>query len=130
MKTYTAPLPHSRQIQIPSGEKFFPAMAASIRVTLALLAAIATAAAVVMLSVWAAGLEMNGILGASSWGLGLVFLGLAVDNREPRALLQLVTGLALLVLAWLQAYVSPEYIIASGSLLAVWVAASLFKQLR
>jgi hypothetical protein len=62
--------------------------------------------------------------------VGFVFLGIAVDKRDPGAFLLLVTGLALLVLAWLQTAVSSDYAIVSGVLVAGWVAVSIFKRLR
>ena len=66
MKTYTAPLPNPRQIQITGGEKIIPVMLASIQPALALLGAIGSAAAIVLLSVWAAGMEMNARLASYS----------------------------------------------------------------
>ena len=84
----------------------------------------------ILLSVWGVGLETNGPVSASIWAVGFIFLGLAVDNNEPKAFLQLLTVIALLVLAWFGSYVSPEFVIVSGFLLAGWVAASLFRHLR
>ena len=105
-------------------------MNVSIREFLALLSAVTSAAAIVLLSVWVAGMEMTAILSASTWGVGFIFLGVAVDNREPTAFFQLATGIALLALAWLQNAVSPDFTIVSGVLVAAWVAVSLFKRLR
>jgi hypothetical protein len=75
-------------------------------------------------------MEVTAILSASAWGVGLIFLGLAIDNREPKAILQLLTGISLLVLAWLQNTVSPDYTIFSGVIVASWAAVATFKQLR
>ena len=130
MKTYTVPLQQNQGIQLSAGDEILPAMASSIREVLAFLSAASAAVVVVLLSVWAAGEEMNDLLSAGTWGVGFVFLGLAIDNREPIASLQLVTGLALLILAWFGTFVSTDFVIAAGLLLAAWVTAGLFKQLR
>ena len=130
MKTLTVPIRQDRQLQTTTGLPTFPAMNVSIREILALLSAVISAAAIVLLSVWVAGMEVTAILSASTWGIGFIFLGVAVDNRDPTAFFQLVTGVALLALAWLQNAVSPDFTIVSGVLVAAWVAVSLFKRLR
>ena len=130
MKTYTMPFQQNQRIQLSAGKEILPAMASSIKEVLALLSAVSAAAVVVLLSVWVAGAEVSDLLGAGTWGVGFVFLGLAVDNREPVAFLQLITGAALLILAWLGTFVSTDFVIASGLLSATWVAAGLFKYLR
>ncbi len=131
MRTLTAPIRQDRQLQTTTGLPIFPAMTVSIRGVLALLSAVTSAAAIVLLSVWVAGMEVTAILSATIWGIGYIFLGLAVDSREPTAFfLQLATGVALLALAWLQNAVSPDFTIVSGVLVAAWVAVSLFKRLR
>ena len=131
MKTLTVPIRQDRQLQTTTGLPTFPAMNVSIREILALLSAVISAAAIVLLSVWVAGMEVTAILSASTMGIGFIFLGLAVDSREPTAFfLQLATGIALLALAWLQNAVSPDFTIVSGVLVAAWVAVSLFKRLR
>ena len=129
MKTLTSTL-HQNHELTTTGRNIVPAMAASINGVLALLAAITTAVAIMLLSVWVSGQEINEILGAAIWGVGFVFLGIAVDNRDPGAFLLMVTGIALLVLAWLQTSVSSDYAIVSGVLIAGWVAFSIFKRLR
>ena len=130
MKTYITPVQQNRQLQTTSGHKLILVMASSIHEILAMLGAMTAATAIVMLFVWVAGMEISNILSASIWGLGFVFLGLAVDNRDPIGFLQLVTGLALLVLAWLQNTVSSDYTIVSGVLVGIWVAVALFRRLR
>ena len=130
MKTLTAPIRQDRQLQTATGQQPFPALNVSIREILALVSAVTSAAAIVLFSVWVAGMEVTEILGASTLGVGFIFLGLAVDNNEPTAFFQLATGVALLALAWLQSTVSPDFTIASGVLVAAWVAVSLFKRLR
>ena len=130
MKTYTMPFQQNQRIQLSANEEILPAMTSSIKEILALLSAVSAAAAVVLLSVWVAGAEVSDLLGAGTWGVGFIFLGLAVDNREPVALLQLITGVALLILAGFGTFLSADFLIASGLLLATWVAAGLFKFLR
>ncbi len=130
MRTYTATLQQNRQPQSSTGPALIPEIITSIHETLALLSAIIASTAIVLLSVWVAGQEMNDVLGAGIWGAGFVFLGLAIDNREPRAFLQLITGVALLGLAWLQTTGSSDYATVSGVLVASWVAVSVFKRLR
>ena len=130
MKTLTAPIRQDRQLQTATVQQPVPALNVSIREILALVSAVTSAAAIVLLSVWVAGMEVTAILGASTLGIGFIFLGLAVDNNEPTAFFQLATGVALLALAWLQSAVSPDFTIASGVLVAAWVAVSLFKRLR
>jgi hypothetical protein len=130
MTTFTAQLQQHRQVKLTPGENFIPSVKISINQGLALLSVITAAAAIVLLSVWVAGMEISNVIDAGIWGVGLIFLGLAVDNDEPVALLQFVTGIVLLALAWLQFSVSADYIIVSGVIVATWVAFSLFKRLR
>ena len=130
MTTFTAPLQQHQQVNLTPGENFIPAVKTSINHGLALLSVITAAATIVLLSVWVAGMEISNVIDAGIWGVGLIFLGLAVDNDEPIALLQFVTGFVLLALAWLQFSVSADYIIVSGVIVASWVALSLFKRLR
>ena len=128
MKTLIAPLHTNRRQQTTAGQKLVPAVVASLHEILAVLGAVTAATTVVMLSIWLAGMEINNILGAAIWGVGFLFLGLALDNREPTALLQLATGVTLLIMAWLQNTVSPDFIIVSGVLVAIWVATTVFKR--
>jgi len=130
MNTCTERLHQNRQIQMSSGEKFIPNITSLYSVSLALVSAFSAATAIVLLSVWAAGLETNELVSASIWAVGFIFLGLAVDNHEPKAFLQLITGAVLLVMAWFGSHVSPEFVVVSGFLLAGWAAVSLFNHLR
>ena len=130
MNTFTAPLQQNQQLQINSTQRFISVLATSFQEILALLSAVAVAAAIVVLSIGVAGMEMTDILGAGIWGVGFIFLGLAVDNTEPKAILHVVTGVSLFVLAWLQSTVSPEYAVVSGVIVATWVSVSLFQRLR
>ena len=130
MKTFNASLQQPRQVRIIPAGKLIPAVAASANEIMALLGAAILGAAIVSLSVWIAGMQMTDVLGAGIWGVGFIFFGLAVDGKDPKAVFQAVTGIALLVLAWLQANVSADYIIVSGILVAAWAATSLFNRLR
>ena len=96
---------------------------------LALFSALTTATGIVLLSVWTVGMGIDNILGAATWGLGFIFLGLAVDNRGLLGLVQGSTGVTILSLACLQNMVSPDFTIATGALLASWVAVVIYRQL-
>lgn len=130
MKIHSGHMQEHHRFHTRAGSRLVPVMVDSFRETLALLGAVIAAIAIVMLSVWVAEMEIQNVFGALTWGLGFVFLAMAVDSRESLAILQSLTGLSLLVLAWLHTSVSPDYIIASGILVALWVAATLFRQLR
>ena len=130
MKTFIAPIQQNPSLRITTGSSLIRVMTIPIRLILAGLGAAVVTVAFVMLSVWAAGLETTGILAAATWGAGFIFFALAVDNRARSAFLQLASGTALLVLAWLQNTVSPELAIVSGALVAAWLAFATFRQLR
>jgi len=103
-------------------------MAATLREILGLAAAVGVAAALVTLSAWLAGRAPGPLLAACLWGLGFVFLGLAVDSRGLRAIFLAMTGLALPVLAMLQDRVSPDFMIVSGVLLAAWAGHGILRR--
>jgi len=130
MRTYIAPIQDNRKIETTARAGILPTMDFSFREMLALLSALTTAIGIILLSVWMVGMGIDNILGAATWGLGFIFLGLAVDNRGPLALLQASSGVILLSLACLQNIVSPDFTIAAGVLLATWVAATIYRQLR
>ena len=102
----------------------------SFRDTLALLGAVSAAIAIVLVSVWVTGTGMQSIFNALIWGLGFIFLAMAVDNNMSKAVLQVITGLSLLVLAGLQNMVSVDFTIAAGVVIALWIAAALFRMLK
>lgn len=129
MKTYIAAFQQSQKLHSVVREKLITALTASMRDVVAVLGAVLAASAIITFSIWVAGMELSIFLGVSIWGLGFIFLGLAVDQRGPVALFQMTTGVALLVLALLQNSVSPDFIIVSGVLLATWVGVVLFKRL-
>jgi hypothetical protein len=120
MKTLTATIREPRELQTAGGERWLGSLTGILREILGLAVAIAVAAALVTLSVWLAGKPAGPLLAACTWGLGFVFLGLAVDCRGLRAVFLGITGLALPVLALLQDRVSPDFVIVSGVLLAAW----------
>jgi len=132
MKTLTSTYREShelgtREFETLAGKKWLGSMAASLREILSLAVAVAVAAALVTLSVWLAGKATGPLLAAGTWGLGFLFLGLAVDSRGLRAVLLGVTGLTLPVLAQLQYHVSTDFVIVSGVLLAAWAGHSILK---
>ena len=127
MKSHPLPEIQDQRLQIISREKFIPHMAASVREIMAVLSAVTISIAIITLSVWVAGIEISNVLGASAWGIGFLFMGFALDNRGSKALAQWVTGVALLIFSLLQSSVSPDFIIVSGVVLAVWAAAAVFK---
>ena len=130
MKTLTAHVHKPRQLHSTAVQDHLPEMVISIREVLALLSAVTVATAVIMLSIWVAGMDISSVIGAGTWGVAIVFFALAVDSRTTAALLQLATGGALIGLAWLQHAVSPDYTIVSGVLMAGWMAVALFKWLK
>jgi len=130
MKTHSVTIQQYWQLQTVVKQRFIPLMGVSIHRTLAFMSALTTATAIVLLSVWMAGVEASNIVDASTLGLGFIYLGLATDNRGTTAIFQLVTGITLLVLAGLQHTVSPDFTIVSGVLVATWVGITVFRQLR
>jgi hypothetical protein len=129
MKTYTAPIPQNRNLQSVAGRNLVPFMAASMRDIVTLVGAMLMAASIITLSVWMAGMGAGAVLAAGTWGLGFVFLGLAMDEHGPVALYRAATGIALLILALLQTRVSADFVIVSAVLLAAWAGFALFKRL-
>ena len=129
MKIVSTPIRQHRKVKSVATEKLIPVVTATVRESISLIVAVSTVALIITLSVWMAGLEISAYLGASTWGVGFIFLALAVDNRGRAALLQMLTGVVLLVLALLQNSVSPDFIIVAGVLLSVWLGVFLFKRL-
>ena len=129
MKTLTTSIHQEHKSLSFSLAQLLPLVVASARNMIAALCALLAASAVILFFVWAAGTNASIFLGAGTWGLGFIFLALALDNREPGAVPQAISGVALLSLAMLQSSISPDFVIVSGTLLAVWVAVGLFKYL-
>lgn len=106
-----------------------PAITISVRDTLVVLSASVLVAALILLAVWVSGLDVRNVVSAASWGIAIMFLGLAIDSRPRRAMLQSLTALVLVLLAWLQLAVATEWVIASALLLAPWLVTCLVKRL-
>jgi hypothetical protein len=126
MKAVNASFHHYSRLRSLLEKIRIPVMAASLHNIMALTWAGLVAVAIITLSVWSVGMEISTYLGVSAWGLGFVFLALAVDNNGQHALYQAISGVALLVLAMLQASVATEFFIVSGVILAAWVARIIF----
>lgn len=106
-----------------------PALTISVRDILVVLSASVLVSALILLAVWVSGLGVSNVVSATSWGAAMVFLALAIDSQPRRAILQALTALGLVILAWLQLVVAPEWVIASAIILAPWLSASLIKRL-
>lgn len=128
MKTFSAYFQQKQSLDSIAREQLIPAVKASMRGVVVLMCAVLAAILIVTLSVWVTGMEIDPYLGAGTWGLGFIFLGFAVDNHGPAALVQMTSGVALLILAILQNSVSPDFFIISGALVASWVVVLLFKR--
>jgi hypothetical protein len=87
------------------------------------------ALAIVVGAAWLANTsELAVFLQASVWTAGFLFLGLALDSDAPDNFLFLATGLALPTLAVLSSSVAIELAIVASVLVAVWVAAGIFRR--
>lgn len=128
MKTLTATIRETRELEPTAGKSWLGSLAGFLHEILGLAVAVAVAAALVTLSVWLAGKPMGPLLAAGAWGLGFVFLGLAIDSRGVRGVFLGITGLALPVLALLQDRVSPDFVIISGVLLAAWAGHGILRR--
>ena len=130
MNTYPVSIQPGQQLPIGTGERHIPAIMLCRRETLALLAAVMTATALVVIFVWVASITSNNVISGGTWGLGLIFFGLATDSRAWAAIWQLTTGVTLLVLALLQVAVSPDFTLVSGAIVTTWVAVTVFRRLQ
>ena len=129
MKTISASTHQSLKLKSTASRKLGPVLSASMRNVMALTWAGVAALLLVALSVWAVGMDINTYLGASSWGLGFVFLALALDNDRKHARYQLMTGVALLTSALLQGILSPGFMMITAAILAVWLSGVVFRRL-
>ena len=130
MKTYPVSIQQAQLLQTGARRQLISALTVSSRKTLALLGAVTAATILVLLFTWLAGMVTSNLIGVSTWGLGFIFLGQAVDNCKWRAISHLSMGVALLGLALLQLTVSPDFTIVSGALVTTWVAVTVFRQLQ
>ena len=129
MKFISTPIRPNTKLPTVSTHSFIPAMAGTLRDLMFLMSAMLTTAAIITLTVWLAGMEYSVFMGASTWGLGFIFLAMAMDRRGRLALLQAISGGTFLVLALLQNSVSPDFGIIAGVLVAAWVVAVLYDRL-
>lgn len=129
MKFIHTPIQTNTELPSVSTLKLFPAMAGTLRDLMFLMSAVLTAAAIITLTVWLAGGELSVFMGASTWGLGFIFLAMAMDRRGRLALLQAISGGTFLILALLQNSVSPDFGIIAGVLVAAWLVVALYKRL-
>lgn len=129
MKAFSAAIQENEKIRFVSTGRLIPALASNIRKIMALAYAFLTAAMVITSCVFVAGLEINTFLEVSTWGMGFIFLAMAVDSEGLHAKLQAVTGIALLAIALLQNLVAPDFFFVTGTLLASWLAFAVFKRL-
>ena len=95
---------------------------------LSLLGALAVAVSVILVSIWLATMDVKPLAGAATWAVAFIFFALAFEKRGPAALFHALTGVALVVLAWLQNTMTADYTIVSGVLIAVTVAIAVFKR--
>jgi hypothetical protein len=131
MKTFTAHVHKEGRFQATAFRIHVPAMDISWHDMLALTGALVVVSATAGFWVWVAGIEsLSNIVAAGTWGMALVFFGLAVNSRVPVAVLQALTGVALIVLAGMQSTVSPDYAVGSGVLTAVWAGIAACRALR
>ena len=102
----------------------------ALRLATRLLLALAPALAILVGSTWMVTLPDAALYLQAALGVGgFVFLAQAVDSESPQAaLLQLATGIALPVLAWLSSREAVEIAIVAAALVAVWVAAGIMKR--
>ena len=130
MKSLSPNLHHEQKIRDLAFPVQIPDMSTSVREILALLSAVTVATGFILLSVWLSALGAAAVASAALWGMALVFFGLALDSPKPKAALQLLTGVALVTLAWLQHAVSAEFLIVSGALIAAWAVVAIFDRLK
>ena len=90
---------------------------------LLMLAMIATlpAIAITVLTVWAQGTGGAAYVSAGFWATGFVFLALVVDGDGPPTAWFAVSGITLMILAWLSHSVAPEFGVVAGFLVAAWL---------
>ena len=90
--------------------------------------AVVPALAVVVAATWLiTAPDLVVYLQAGLWLAGFVFLGIAVDSVKPVAVLSLVTGLALPILALISSHVAVEVAVLAVAVLAVWTAVAIWR---
>lgn len=129
MKYMNTPIEQNTKLPTVVASGVIPTVVGTLRDLLVLMSAVSIAAVIITLTVWMAGMQFNGFLAASTWGVGFTFLTMAMDSHGRLAILQVATGGLLLVLALLQNSVSPDFGILSGILVAAWIACALYNRL-
>ena len=102
----------------------------ALRLATRALLALAPALAILVGSAWLVDLPDAAVYLQAMLGTGgFVFLALAVDSDKAlTALLQLATGIALPVLAWLSSREAVEIVLVASALVAVWVASGIIRR--
>ena len=130
MKTYHLEMHKHKLLKTPVTHRWGPGINVFVIEMLAVFGALAVAISVILGSIWLATLDIKPLLGAGTWAVAFIFFALAFDKRGPAALFQAFTGVALVILAWLQNTMTADFTIVSGVLLATWVAVAVFKQFK
>ena len=130
MKTFNLEIHTHKLLNTPTTHKLGPRFDVFVIEMLAVLGALAVAISVILVSIWMATLDIKPLLGAGTWAIAFIFFALAFDNRGPVALLLAITGVVLVVLAWLQSTMTMDYVIVSGVLVATWIAVAVFNQFK
>jgi hypothetical protein len=101
----------------------------TLRLATRALLALAPALAILVGSAWLVDLPDAAVYLQALFGAGgFVFLALAVDSETPQtALLQLATGIALPVLAWLSSREATEIALVAAALVAAWITAAVWQ---
>ena len=130
MKTQSIELfPHPRRNE-STARYALPRLNSVMGLTMRTMLALVPALAIVVSSAWLVTIpELVVYLQATTWAVGFVFLGLAVESeRSESALMLSLTGIALLTLAFLSSRVAVELAIVAAMLLAVWLVAALVRR--
>lgn len=130
MKTLHSTFQSNAKVARGNRGPVLPVVVDGTREVLALLSATTMAIALVFTGIWASGLEATDIVGAVCWGLGFIFIGNSIDKNGPAAVLNLFSGFAMWIVAWLQSAVSADFTIISSVILAAWVSVAVFRKLR
>lgn len=130
MKTYNLEIHKHKLLNTPATHRWGPGLNVFVIEMLAILGALAVAVSIILVSIWLATLDIKPLLGAGTWAVAFIFFALAFDKRGPVVLLLAITGVAMVVLAWLQTAMTTDYAIVSGALVATWIAVAVFKQFK
>lgn len=129
MKTFSVSIHQGLKLKPGATQKLGKVLTATMRNIMAVTWATVAALALIALFVWVAGMGVQTYLGAGTWGMGFIFLALALDNDGKYTRYKAMTGVALLTLALLQSSLSPGFMIISGAVLAAWLAGAVFNRL-